>query len=358
MEMKSIAIIGLGLIGGSLAKSIKHSNTEIKIAAYDFNDILDRAAKEKVIDISLPKIYDALNYDYIFLALPIEQSIKVFEELIPLLESDQIISDLCSVKEAFAQKWNSSSSKGMYVGLHPMAGKEKGGYLNSDYLLFENSVCIVSTDSKNSQINSFLKTLKSTGMKFTFLDPALHDKIVAQVSHLPQLLSIAMVNTSTKSQNGFRYLDFAAGGFRDMTRIASSSFFIWKDILKNNKTNVIDSLKDFQSKIGEYIQLIHDDNYELLEIEFESAHKNRNEIPSNNKGFLSPLFDITIFVEDKPGMFSKITTILFENNINIKDIELLKIREGSGGNFKLYFETESDANNAIALLGKAGFKNN
>jgi Prephenate dehydrogenase len=114
----------------------------------------------------------------------------------------------------------------MYIGLHPMAGKEKGGYLNSDYLLFENSVCIVSTDSKNSQINSFLKTLKSTGMKFTFLDPALHDKIVAQVSHLPQLLSIAMVNTSTKSQNGFRYLDFAAGGFRDMTRIASSVFYL------------------------------------------------------------------------------------------------------------------------------------
>ncbi len=356
MNTKSIAIIGLGLIGGSLAKSIKHSAPETKIAAFDFKAVLDKAHKENSIDISLSSYNAALDFDYIFLALPIDQSLKVFGELSPLLKPDQIVSDLCSVKEVFAKKWKSCKSKGMYVGLHPMAGKENGSYSNSDYLLFENSVCIVSTEIKNIKLDLFLNTLKPTGMKFTFLDPALHDKIVAQVSHLPQLLSITMVNTSSKSKNGFRYLDFAAGGFRDMTRIASSSFSIWKDILKNNKINVIESLEDLQTKIGGYIQLIKNDNYESLEKEFESAHTNRNEIPFNNKGFISPLYDITIFVNDKPGMISKISTILFENKINIKDIELLKIREGSGGNFKLYFETEDDANTAKILLEKSGFK--
>ncbi|MCK7517549.1 MAG: ACT domain-containing protein [Ignavibacteriales bacterium] len=81
----------------------------------------------------------------------------------------------------------------------------------------------------------------------------------------------------------------------------------------------------------------------------------RNEIPINTKGFIDPLYDITVFVKDEPGMISKISTILFENNINIKDIELLKIREGTGGNFKFYFESENDAAKAKLLIITAGF---
>ncbi len=81
----------------------------------------------------------------------------------------------------------------------------------------------------------------------------------------------------------------------------------------------------------------------------------RNEIPVNTKGFIDPLFDITIFVKDQPGMISKISTILFENNINIKDIELLKIREGTGGNFKFYFESEADAEKAKQLIENIGY---
>ena len=88
---------------------------------------------------------------------------------------------------------------------------------------------------------------------------------------------------------------------------------------------------------------------------FDDARQLRNEIPINTKGFIDPLFDITVFVKDQPGMISKISTILFENNINIKDIELLKIREGTGGNFKFYFESENDAVKAKLLIVNAGF---
>ena len=101
--------------------------------------------------------------------------------------------------------------------------------------------------------------------------------------------------------------------------------------------------------------LIEDKKFDEINDLFENARITRNEIPVNTKGFIDPLFDITIFVKDQPGMISKLSTILFENNINIKDIELLKIREGTGGNFKFYFESAADAEKAKQLIENIGY---
>jgi prephenate dehydrogenase len=359
MPIKKIAIIGLGLIGGSLAKAVKHSKPEIEIAAFDYPEILELAFKEKNIDYLLQSVDESLDYEFIFICLPIEVSIKIFQQLSPKLKPKQIISDLCSVKGVFAQHWSTLNSNGVYIGAHPMAGKEKGGYKNSDSLLFENSVYIISNQTKNSDlISDYTEVINATGARVTFLDPFLHDKIVSKVSHLPQLLSVLLVNQAAANENGVQFLDFGAGGFRDMTRIAASDFEIWKSIIKNNKSEIIQSLSNFKNGLEHFISFINNDDYDSLKKEFIKARTSREEIPFSNKGFLSPLFDITIFVSDQPGMILKFSSVLYENNINIKDLELLKIREGSGGNFKLYFETESDAIKAKSLLEQAGFKTN
>lgn len=141
-----------------------------------------------------------------------------------------------------------------------------------------------------------------------------------------------------------------------MTRIASSDFAIWESIITANRVEILDSLTAFKDSVDRMIAMIKDNDLSDISSEFNKARIAREEIPFNNKGFLSPLFDITIFLEDKPGIISKLSTILFENNINIKDLELLKIREGSGGNFKLYFETEDNAKTAKLLLEQSGFK--
>ena len=187
------------------------------------------------------------------------------------------------------------------------------------------------------------------------LDPYLHDKISSRVSHLPQLLSVLLVNQASQKSEDVSFLDYAAGGFRDMTRIASSDFSIWESIIKYNKTEILDSIDIFQDQISSLKKLIEVENYAELNNLFENASVARNEISINTKGFIDQLFDIKVFVKDQPGMISKISTILFENNINIKDIELLKIREGTGGNFKFYFESESDAEKAKLLIEQVGF---
>ena len=356
MTINRVAVLGLGLIGGSFVKAVKHADDKIIISAFDKPDVLKKARQENVIDEALTSIEDSLNYDLIILALPIEQSLNIFRQLAPRLKSNQIISDLCSVKGIFADEWKTFASKGTYIGAHPMTGKEKSGYDNSDLLLFENSIFIICCENEHKEkLDLYVKFIKQTGARIVLLAAHLHDKVTANVSHLPQLLSVLLMNNADSKSENINMLDFAAGGFRDMTRIASSDFSIWQSIINYNKNNILESLNLFENKIVQMKEFIEKENLESINKLFEQARIARNEIPFNTKGFIDPLYDITVFVKDEPGMISKISTILFENHINIKDIELLKIREGTGGNFKFYFESKSDADKAKRLIFSAGF---
>lgn len=355
---KKVSIIGLGLIGGSLAKALKHADENIYISAYDRPEVLNSAFAEKAIDEKLNDTLEALNSEIIFLSMPIDESLAAFRNLIPKLKKKQIISDLCSVKRVFSDIWKENLNEGIYIGAHPMTGKEKGGYENSDILLYENSVFIIDDaerDSHQEELNEYINLIKLTGARITFLNSELHDKIVASVSHLSQLLSVLLVNQVNNKNEDVSFIDFAGGGFRDMTRIASSDFSLWKPIIENNKSEILKALERLKQGIINYELYIQNDEYNKLSEEFSRARIAREEIPFNNKGFIDPLFDITVFVKDEPGMISKISTVLFVNSINIKDIELLKIREGSGGHFRLFFESANDVELATSLLTKLGF---
>lgn len=362
LEEKSfkIAILGLGLIGGSLAKGLKKSNQNYLIAAYDKPDVLSDAINDKSIDVALEDYMQSIDYDIIFICLPIEVSIEIFKNIIPQLKENSIITDVCGVKYPFHKIWDEANAKGCFIGGHPMTGKEKGGYNNSDPLLFENSVYIL-TKSKNVNTNSLniLSTLiKDLGARIRFLDPKLHDKVVAYVSHLPQLLAVSLVNNLPTNDHNINFLDFAAGGFRDMTRIASSSFDIWKKVISFNKDEISASLHSLRNIITELIDNVENLNLDALNNKFLSASIKRDSIPKNNKGFLSPIYDILVYVKDEPGVISKISTALFEKNINIKDIELLKIREGDGGTFRLAFDSEDEAILAKEIMLSLGYKVN
>lgn len=355
MIEKKIAVLGLGLIGGSFTKALKQADPDIYIYGYDRSDITDQALLDKSINEKLDSIDQALAADLIFLCLPIDDSIESFRNLYPKLKSGQILSDFCSVKKVFLEESLKYSSNGIYIGAHPMTGKEKSGYANSDPLLFENATFIVCNDTDVIPDKIFIEIIKLTGARIIMLDSALHDQIVSRVSHLPQLLAVMLVNQASEKKQDISFLDFAAGGFRDMTRIASSDFALWKSILKHNKIEILDALKSFEKATFSLHKLLNESKFDEIEKLFKKARVERNEIPINTKGFIDPLYDITVFVKDEPGMISKISTVLFENKINIKDIELLKIREGTGGNFKFYFESSADASKAKTLIEKLGF---
>jgi prephenate dehydrogenase len=313
--------------------------------------------EQKVIDRKVVTIEEACDSDIIFLCLPTDQALLALEKIAPVIKEGTLITDIAGVKSAFEVKWNSLISRGEYIGGHPMTGKEKGGYENSDPLLFENAVYILSDKKvKSGKYNILVELIGQLGARIKFLDPFLHDEIIANVSHLPQLLSVALVNAAALTKGDIHYLDFAAGGFRDMTRIASSSFDIWEPVIKSNKESILKALDNFEHNIKLLKDNIILGNYESLAHCFESSRAKRDEIPKNTKGFINPLVDLFVFVKDEPGVLSRLTGILSDNDINIKDIELLKIREGTGGTFRISFESVREAEQASKLIEKIGFR--
>ncbi len=357
MNIKNISIIGLGLIGGSIAKALKKSQYNFNISAFDKPEVLLMAMDENAIDEKLNSYEEALNSDLIFLCMPVSYSIEIFENLAPKLHNNSILTDVCSVKNVFKEKWDNSESKGFYFGGHPMTGKEKGGFENSDPLLFENSVYILTDDfTENKYFDDFSKIISSFGSNILHIPAKQHDVIAASVSHLPQLVSVALVNAASLKTDNYNFLDLAAGGFRDMTRIASSDFTIWESIIANNKSQILTAIDKFSYDLSTLTKWISEDNYNAIHDYFENARVCRDEVPQNSKGFMHPLFDLFVFVSDEPGAISEISTSLFNNGINIKDMELLKIREGSGGTFRLSFDSADEVQKASEILKAIGFE--
>jgi len=354
MSFTNISIIGLGLIGGSIAKALKRKSPSLFIRAYDKEDVCAKALSEKIIDKSLSNYSESLSSDLIILCLPIEKSLEVFKEIAPKLNSGCILTDVCSVKGVFQKEWEKLASKGLYIGGHPMTGKESGGYENSDAYLFENAVYVISDKyAASPEAPSLITLIEGMGARIKFIDPFMHDRAAAFISHLPQTLAVSLVN-SLPADDGISYIDFAGGGFRDMTRIASSAFTIWESIYKYNKEEILESIEKLQSALSAMSKSLADGDLEKLNESFLKAAHTRDSIPKNTKGFLRPLYDIFVFVNDEPGAISKMSAILFSRNINIKDIELLKIREGEGGAFRLGFSSKEEAENAKSALKENG----
>lgn len=352
----NISIIGLGLIGGSIAKAIRKSGGDFHISAFDRSDVLSAALAEKTIDSALGSVEDSLTTEIVFLCLPLQESLEAFDRLTPGLTENVILTDVCGVKRVFEEKWQNARSRGIYIGGHPMTGKEKGGYENSDPLLFENAIYILTgTDGNPAGKEKLTSVINLLGARIAYLEPGTHDRIVSAVSHIPQLLSVALVNGTARCCSDADPLRFAAGGFRDMTRIASSSFNIWKDVIRYNKSEILRALDVIEDEILSIRNNVEEEMSNEMEAMFKSASERRDTIPKSNKGFLSPLYDIFVYVKDQPGIISSISTALFRENINIKDIELLKIREGMGGTFRLSFESEDDMQKARRILDREGF---
>ncbi len=355
MAIKNISIIGLGLIGGSIAKALKSSGQEFNISAIDNNEILQEAISHNVVDEQLNNLENVLESDLIFLCTPVDVSLNIFKEIAPKLKPGTILTDVCSVKFPFEKIWDEIKRDGIYIGGHPMTGKENSGYSNSDKLLFENTIYIL-TQKIEQQLKDFQNIIELLGANILHIPAKQHDVIAASVSHLPQLVSVALVNTASLKTDEYNFLDLAAGGFRDMTRIANSDFNIWEPIIKENKNEIITAIDKFVLELESLKKILSKDELSKIAGKFEQARISRDEIPSSSKGFLKPLYDIFVYVKDEPGVISRISTLLYNNNINIKDIELLKVRDGKGGTFRLSFSILEDALKSKVILSKNNFE--
>ena len=365
MKFERICIIGTGLIGGSLALAFRRNQIGSFFTGVDRAETVAAVTEAGIFDQGLP--IEQLNQavkdaDLIVLATPIQHILAILPQVAAHARPGCVVTDVGSTKGEITRLAEKVLPPEIYfIGGHPMAGSEKASFRAADPLLFENCFYIL-TPAKNTPepvVQSFAAIIEKIGAKTLSLDAAEHDQIAAGISHLPQLLAVGLVNLIARyNQNNSYYLKMAAGGFRDMTRIASSPYSIWEDICNSNQQNIAEMMTEL---IGELEKLR--DMFEQPELStdklgtiFDHAARTRLCIPKDTKGFINPLYDLRVAVEDKPGVIARMSAICFEHNINIRDIEVLKVRLLEGGTIRLSFDTEKDRQQATDLLQADGFE--
>jgi prephenate dehydrogenase len=353
------AIIGLGLVGGSLGLAIKRKFPTSTVWGVDEAATADEAVSVGVVDRGFAKnrMADCIrDAELVILATPIQEILRLLPAVARHAAAGSLVTDVGSTKKQIVEQAAAHfGQSSFFIGGHPMAGGEGRGIRWADAFLFENAVWVM-TPMPGTPVPAAQRLayyLECLGAKVLFLSPLLHDQIASAVSHLPQMLAVALVNwVSRRQEDSPLYLKLAAGGFRDMTRIASSPYSVWNDILKTNREQIVKDIDAFVEELRAVHQAV-----DALDMEsrFEDAAQHRLSIPKDTKGFLKPHFDIRVRVEDKPGVIAEIAGALAKESINIKDIEILKVREGDAGTLRMSLETPEARERALAILNGIGF---
>lgn len=356
--LNQIHFIGYGLIGASLSSAVRKYFPGLRQTGESADDGAEFGVQSGFLDqtCSLETLSETRNC-LIIIATPMLTIPKIFGR-ISNSDFSGWITDVGSVKSGLHLE---AEKLGLhYFGGHPMAGSEKQLARSFNPFLFENAVFVLTHkgNEKPDILNDYQRILESIGALPLDLEPAIHDEIAATISHLPQLLAVALVDfVREKNSRHPAFLQLAAGGFRDMTRIASSPSGMWKDILSANRSFVSGKIKEFITLLTSVAnELETEPDLTVLLDRFKRSKETRDSIPRNTKGFISPLFDLLVFVEDQPGVIFNLSKLLFEKGINIRDIELLKVREGLQGAFRLSFLSEKEWKEANTLLNQNGFQ--
>lgn len=259
--IKQLSIIGLGLIGGSLAKAIKKTSFAETVLAFDLNQTdLQTALADGVIDnYSCDLATACANANLIILALPPTATLNVLNNIAPYLSNDAVVTDVCSVKVKISDEAQNklSSHSSYFVPGHPIAGTENSGYAAARDDLFRQRHVILTPDEKtNSSALALVTALwQQLGCQIHLMTAKQHDAYLARTSHLPQLTAYALMNALNGNSNFPHILDFVGTGFKDTTRLSGSDPHLWTEISMLNNQEISAALNELQQQI----QSIQDD---------------------------------------------------------------------------------------------------
>lgn len=359
---QSVLIAGLGLIGGSLALNIRDFE-EITILGYDTNkSTLDYSKMNGIIDEAYTDFEEAVKLaDICILAAPVSITVDLIHRLntIPLTK-ELLLTDVGSVKTLImnaASKLN--SGKISFIGGHPMAGSHKKGIQAAKKQLFENAIYVLSPteNSTEDQLATLKKLLAPTKCTFLILDSEEHDEMTSVISHFPHLIASSLVHQAKNWQKKHPFIPkLAAGGFRDITRIASSNPSMWRDIFFQNKDKMSVLLEDWITEMQQLKQLIDSGEKTKIETYLTQAKDYRDGLDRKEKGAILSFYDIYVDIFDQPGAILKVIELLAQFNISIKNIEILEIREGITGVLRISLQDKNDQQLSHAVLTKHNYE--
>ena len=278
---KRVTIVGVGLMGGSLGMAIKkHKLAKEVVGLSHRQSSLMQALKVKAIDIAETDIQKGVrNSDLIVMATPVESIIKLLTSITPYIKRGAIVTDVGSAKTEIVEYAEKTLQQpNLFIGSHPLVGSEKKGVEHSNVDLFSGGRCIV-TPTENSHRGATEKIKKlwtKVGATVSIMSAQEHDEILSYTSHLPHILAFSLMETVPQE-----HLQYASGGLRDTTRIASSSAQMWNDICMSNAKNIIKTLDQYVGNLSELRHAIVESDRKKLMEHFSKAQKKRDEFIKN-----------------------------------------------------------------------------
>lgn len=357
MMGKTIYIVGLGLIGSSLALGIRRHHPNYRILGYNRGEESRQIALEKgIVDTVTADFAEFLpEADVIILAVPIGQTIAFLKELSKeTLKENVIITDAGSTKAdivAVAETYLTGKSI-QFVGSHPMAGSHKSGAIAADVTLFENAYYIFtpSTLTKETTIAELKDLLTGTKARYIEMDAKEHDLVTSQVSHFPHVLASSLMEQAGAYAESHQLTNrFAAGGFRDMTRIAESEPGMWTSILLSNSRAVLDRIDDFKARLDKVAHLISQKDETGIWNFFQHGKVIRQEMEIHKKGGVDSFYDLFINVPDEEDVILRILELLRGTSlVNIRINE--ENREDIHGILQITFKNKGDLDRAVRVI--------
>ncbi len=353
--------IGLGLIGGSIAKGIKRSMPSAKIMAYMRTRAkLEQAHAEGIVDMVLDGISEELREcDMIFLCTPVEYNEQYLGRVWPYLKKEGILTDVGSTKSNIHHVAAKLGFEDRFIGSHPMAGSEKTGYENATDHLLENAYYIITPTQKTrpEDISRMVTLAHLIGSIPIVLDYREHDRITAAISHLPHLVASSLVNLVKENDTQDEMMKrLAAGGFKDITRIASSSPVMWEQICMANADNIIHILETYIHSLQAVLGDLRAHNGAAIRQLFDTSRTYRDSFASTSRGSLAPDYSFTVDVPDEPGSISILSSILSAHGINIMNIGINHIRIHGEGALRISFYDKESMDQAWGQLLKYNYK--
>jgi len=378
IEPFRIGILPLGLIGASLAKALSRARRSaspgslaarleivglatreavlaqaLQDGAIDRGGIMPRVLEDPDWQAKIMDQEELLACDLIFLCTPVE-SIAPLARLIAS-HSRALLTDVGSVKNPIM-----TATAGLpFIGGHPMAGSERTGYYCATESLFDHAayaLCPPATPlpDQEAKLKLLEELVTLLGARSLRIEPLAHDRLVARISHLPHVVAAGLVNAALDRDDKLAIL-LSAGGFRDITRIASSDPALWAGISLESGEALSVALADMIAGLEAFRCALNSRDHAALQKFFASASEKRAWVPQQGVGPLISDEQILINIEDKPGVLAQLTSLLSEARINIHNLPIQDARQFEGGQVRLFISSPTEAARARELLREAGY---
>ena len=266
MPFRKVAIIGLGLLGGSIGLAVRARQSDVATTGYDADaSVRAKAEKLGLCDTITDDAIEAVRgADLVILCVPVGAMRQAAEAIAPGLSADAVISDVGSSKQRVADTLANTLPDHQVIPAHPVAGTEESGPGAGFATLFDNRWCIITPPegAEKAKIDALVRFWKALGSTVEVMDPSHHDRVLAVTSHIPHLIAYTIVGTASDLEEVTRseVIKYSAGGFRDFTRIAASDPTMWRDVFLHNKDAVLEMMDRFQADLGAMRKAIEADD--------------------------------------------------------------------------------------------------